>query len=350
MKNLLLLTPIFAFAAPDAGPRRYPDSELVYGSNRPEIFRKHRVRAVLLEDEPPASGYGDRPTQLVSREEIDRQGQVTREETAESQSFLTQRRDFEYNAAGVQVAQTVYERAEIKPDTVRTAPSWLPTLHTRTLAEADQPAGTTAWNRETGLWQPIDRVRGWTSHDTTYAETHSVATGRRTLLTRTYHTGPGKQIMRFDVLRYTSSGLSEPQYQYYRFENKNPVESGMVSYDKEFIAYRTQNQQVVFKDQSDRYTALDQVARRTAGTYQPSGKGTYSPQGHLLTMDMYGVLTTYQRDKQGRAISRRMGVKGERRARITTYAYRPDGLLATETEALEDGPNLQINRYRYLFY
>jgi hypothetical protein len=350
MKNLLLITALCTFLPPGTGPRRYPDADLVYGSTRSEIFRKHRVRAVLLEQEPLGPAYGGRPARLISREEIDRQGRVSSEETAENQSFLTQRRDFEYSPAGVQVAQTVYERAETKPDTVRTAPAWLPVLHTRTVAEADQPAGSTRWNRETGLWEPIDRVRGWTSHDTTYAETRSVATGRRTLLTRTYYTGPGKQIMRFDVLPYTGSGLGEPQYQYYRFEHNSPVESGMVSYEKELAAYRAQNPTNRHDEQHARNEALDQLARRSAGTYQPSGKGTYTPQGQLLTMDMFEVLTTYQRDKQGRALNRRMGIKNQRKGQLTTYTYRTDGLLATETEALEFGPPLQISRYRYLFY
>ena len=350
MKNLLLITTLCTFLPPGAGPHRYPDADLVYGSARSEIFRKHRVRAVLLEQEPLGPEYGGRPARLITREEIDRQGRVSSEETAENQPFLTQRRDFEYNSAGVQVAQTIYERAETKPDTVRAPPAWLPVLHTRTVAEADQPAGSTRWNRETGLWEPIDRVRGWTSHDTTYAETRSVATGHRTLLTRTYYTGLGKQTMRFDVLPYTGSGLTEPQYQYYRFEHKCPVESGMVSYEKEFAAYRAQNPTSRHDDQHAYNEALDQLARHSAGTYEPSGKGTYTPQGQLLAMDIYEVLTTYQRDQQGWANNRRMGIKSQRRAQLTTYTYRPDGLLATETEALESGPTLQISRYRYLFY
>ena len=225
-----------------------------------------------------------------------------------------------------------------------------PELYTRTVAEGNQPAGTTRWNRETGLWQPIDRVRTWTSHDTTYAETHTVADGRRTLLTRTYYTGPGKHTMRFDVLPFTSSGLGEPQYQYYRFEHNSPVESGTVSYAKELAADRTRHPTDRRNDQPAYNEALDQLARRTAGTYQPGGKASYTPQGQLLTMDMYEVLTTYQRDKQGRAIGRRMGAQAQRNGRLTTYTYRSDGLLDSETEALENGPTLLISHYRYLFY
>lgn len=348
MKNLLLLTTLGTLLHPAAAPPRYPDTDLVYGGKRSEILRKHHVRAVLLEEQPLLPALAGQPPRFISREEIDRQGQVSSEETAENQSFLTQRRDFEYNAAGVQVAQTVYARAELKPDTVRTPPAWLPTVHTRTIAEADQPAGNTSWNRETGLWDAIDRTRSWTSHDTTYAETRTVATGQRTLLTRTYYTGPRKQIMRFDVLPYNGSG--EPQYQYYRFEHDCPVESGLVSYAKEFAAYSAPNSAGRHGDQRARNEALDQLARHAPGTYQPSGKATYTPQGQLLTMDIYEVLTTYQRDKQGRALSRRMGTATQRQGRLTTYTYRPDGLLASETEAQEHGPALQIRRYRYLFY
>ena len=342
MKNLLLAV-LLTSASPAGIPHRYPDNDLVYGSKRSDIFRKHRVRTVLLEEQPLGPEYGPRPARLISREEIDPQGRVSSEETAENQPFLTQRREFEYSPAGVQVAQT-------KPDTARTPPAWLPVLHTRTEAEADQPAGATRWNRETGLWEPTDRVRTWTSHDTTYAETRTVAEGRRTLLTRTYYTGPGKQTMRFDVLPYTTSGLGEPQYQYYRFEHNNPVESGLVSYDKELAAHRPPNPISRGDDPHARREGLDQLARHSTGTYQPSGKATFTPQGQLLTMDIYEVLTTYQRDKQGRALSRRMGTKTQRNGRLTTYTYRPDGLLATETEAQENGPMLLSSHYRYQFY
>ena len=186
-----------------------------------------------------------------------KRARVGSKETAENQSYPVQRRDYDYSATGGQVAQTIYERAGTKPDTVRGAPAWLPVLHTRTVAEADQPAGTTRWNRETGLWEPIDRVRGWTSHETAYTETSSVATGRRTLLTRTYYTGPSKQTMRFDVLPYTAAGLGEPQYQYYRFAQNSPVESGLVSYAQEFAAYRTQHPAGRSPDQHARNAGLD---------------------------------------------------------------------------------------------
>ena len=67
-------------------------------------------------------------------------------------------------------------------------------------------------------------------------------------------------------------------------------------------------------------------------------------------MNIYEVLTTYQRDRQGRAQSRRMGAGAQRRGLVVTYTYRPDGLLASETEAQENGPPLQVSRYLNQFY
>lgn len=350
MKTLLLATVLLALPRRGPDPNSHPDADLVYGSKRSEIFRKHHVRTVLLEEQPLLPELIGRPLRLISRQEVDELGLVRREETADNQAYLTQRRDFEYSTAGVLVAQTIFERAEVHPDTVRAPAAWLPVLHSRTVAEADQPAGTTRWNRETGLWEPLSRIRSWVGHDTTYAETRTVADGRRTLRTRTYYTGPGKHTMRFDVLPYTGFGLGEPQYQYYRFEQGNPVESGTVSYAREYAAARAQHSSDQGDDQHARNEGLDQIARHSPGTYQPSGTSTYSPQGHLLTMDMYEVLTTYQRDKQGRALSRRMAIKSQRRGRITIYTYRPDGLLASETESQEGGPTREIRSLRYAFY
>lgn len=349
MKSLLLATTLLALPARAPAPARFADDDLVYGGRRSEIFRQHHVRTVLLEQQPLMREVRPGLPHLISRQEVDTQGRVSRQEITENQSYLVQRLDYSYNAAGAQVAQTIFERAESKPDTVRSSPAWLPALHTRTISETDQPAGSTRWNRENGLWEPIDRMWTWTSHDTTYAETRVVADGRRTLLTRTYYTGPDLHTMRFDVLPYTGFGLNEPRYQYYRFERGNPVESGTVSYAKEFAAYRTQHTADRGDDQHARHEALDQLARRSPGTNQPEGTATYA-KGQLLTMDMYDVLTTYLRDKQGRALSRRMGPKTQRRGRLTTYTYRPDGLLASETEALEEGPTYEIRRYRYEFY
>lgn len=123
-----------------------------------------------------------------------------------------------------------------------------------------------------------------------------------------------------------------------------------MSYAREFAAYRAQHPADRGDDQHARNEGLDRLARRSPGTNQPEGTATYNGKSQLLTMDMYEVLTTYQRDPQGRALSRRMGAKTQHRGRLTTYAYRPDGLLASETEALEGAATFEIRRYRYEFY
>ena len=123
-----------------------------------------------------------------------------------------------------------------------------------------------------------------------------------------------------------------------------------MSYAQEFAAYRTQHPAGRSPDQHARNAGLDQLARHAPGTNQPSGKATYTPQGALLTMNIYEVLTTYQRDRQGRAQSRRMGAGAQRRGLVVTYTYCPNGLLANETEVQGNGPPRQVRRYCYPFY
>ena len=66
-------------------------------------------------------------------------------------------------------------------------------------------------------------------------------------------------------------------------------------------------------------------------------------------MNIYEVLTTYQRDRQGRAQSRRMGAGAQRRGLVVTYTYCPNGLLANETEVQGNGPPRQVRRYATRF-
>lgn len=350
MKFLFLAAALLALPQRGPDPNTIPEADLVYCGNRAELYRKHHVREIRVEEQQFLRDFRQTPTRLIIRQDLDANGRLRREDTSEDRPYLSRRRDFEYSAAGALVAQTEFQRAETRADTVQAPPSWLPVLHTRTVAEPGEPAGATRFHIETGLWQPVDRVRSWTRHDTTYAETRTVPNGRLTLRTRSYYTGPGKNTLRYDVLPFEATGAGEPQFQYYRFEHNSPVESGTVSYEKAVETYLQSRSAAGRTDRHALYAALDHVSRQSAGTNEPSGTATYNPHNQLLTMDMYDVLTAYRRDAQGRALTRSLSRKGHGPARITTYTYRPDGLLASETVTKDNSPPLEVRNYRYEFF
>ncbi|WP_210515435.1 hypothetical protein [Hymenobacter terricola] len=219
------------------------------------------------------------------------------------------------------------------------------------MTEGTETAGITGWDADAGLWHPVNRVVSTTRHDTTYAETID-AKGAIISLVRTFRTGPGKHIYRHDYLNFSPGGLDEPKYYYVRTERDQVVESGAVDFSQNLDAYIAQHPEAmryVFGSKRGFYALTDYVARQSTGTYHPTTTATYNRQGQLLAEVSYNRRTTYQRDAHGRAQTSQDSYQ-EQPGNRTTYTYRPDGLLASETVTQHDGTPDENRYYRYTFY
>ncbi|MBD2721491.1 hypothetical protein [Hymenobacter armeniacus] len=349
---LTLLTGVLMGAgAPLDDRAETADTDLVYGVPRAELFRKHGVKELFVESESSDQGRATTARHLNEYQLFDRNGRAVQQERA-SERVLSYRNDWEYNAKGQAVAGTSYHLIGSRRDTGRADLAWLPTEHTRYVAEGTEPAGKTRWNAETGLWEPVTRLRTWTSHDTTYVETRD-AQGTVTELERQFAVGPGKNTQRTDNLTFTNGRPREPKFQYYRLEKKRVVESGEVTFEKEIQEYVEKHPETlgyVLGGSKYGFHALTyHVAGLKPGTLKPDFKLLYNRKGQLLLATGYGVRTAYQRDAAGRAISSSQGREEGRDGTISTYAYRPDGLLARETISRTDGAT-ETRYYRYRFF
>ncbi|AII53834.1 hypothetical protein [Hymenobacter sp. APR13] len=346
--SFVLLALLLGAAAPATWDSAL-NTDPVYGVRRQDLYRQRRVKEVFMDQEGFYSGRLTTERHLNEYQLLDRQGRPVAQERAYNRA-IAYRSEWEYNAAGTLVAGTSFSRLGARPDTGRADLAWVPAEHTRYVAEGTEAAGKTRWNVNTGLWEPQTRGRTWVSHDTTYTETRNEK-GVRIELER--HFSLGKGIIRADYLHFSERGPSEPKYYYYRVEKGRTVESGKVTFEQEIQQYVEKHPEAmryVLGSQYAFHTLHDYVARRTAGTLEPTTKAVYNRQGQLLMETSYGTRTAYQRDDAGRAITSTVAQELGGGGVVTAYFYRPDGLLAREVVTRPDGTPDENRYYRYRFY
>jgi YD repeat-containing protein len=350
---LLLLTGVLMGAgSPGPAWEDIVDNDLVYGERREEVFRKHRVKELLVESEAFDEGRITTARHLNEYQLFDRNGRIVQQERAHDR-VLAYRTDWEYNAKGQAVTGTSYHLIGSPRDTGRANLAWLPTEHTRLVAEGTEPAGRTRWNPDTGLWDPITRIRTWTSHDTTYTETRN-AMGAVTGLERQFAVGPGNNTQRSDNLTFSNGRPQEPKFTYYRTQKKRLVESGDVTFEKEIAAYVAKHPEtlryVLGQSKYGFHALTYHVAGRRPGTLKPDVKLLYNSKGQLLVATGYGARTAYQRDAAGRLTASTLTREAGHGGSSTAYFYRQDGLLERETSTRTDGTNDETRYYRYRFF
>ncbi|UOQ97377.1 hypothetical protein MUN81_19335 [Hymenobacter sp. 5317J-9] len=347
----LLAGVLMGASAPLSESDETADNDLVYGVRREALFRKHGVKELFVESESFDQGKVTTARHLNEYQLFDHNGRMVQQERA-SERVLSYRNDWEYNAKGQAVAGTSYHLIGGRRDTGRADLAWLPTEHTRYVAEGTELAGKTRWNADTGLWDPLTRIRTWIRHDTTYVETRD-AQGTLTELERQFTVGLGKHTQRTDNLTFSNGRPREPKFRYYRIEKKHVVESGEVTFEKETQEYVEKHPETlgyVLGGSKYGFHALTYyVAGLKPGTLKPDFKLLYNRKGQLLLATGYGVRTAYQRDAAGRAIASTQSREEGGGATITAYSYRPDGLLAREIITRPDGAT-ETRYYRYRFF
>ncbi|WP_345052798.1 hypothetical protein [Hymenobacter glaciei] len=350
--TLLLTGVLMGAGVPGPAWEDIVDNDMVYGMRREEVFRKHRVKEMFVENEAFSEGRITTARHLNEYQLFDRNGRIVQQERAHDR-VLSVRTDWEYNAKGQAVTGTSYHAIGARQDTGRTGLAWLPTEHTRFVAEGTEPAGRTRWNTESGLWDPITRIHTWTSHDTTYTETRD-AKGTVTELERQFAIGSGKNTQRIDNLTFSNGRPQEPRFTYYRLQKNRLMESGQVTFEKEIETYVEKHPEAlryVLGSSKYGFHALTYyVAGLRPGTLKPQVKLLYSGKGQLLVATGYGARTAYQRDAAGRLSSSSLTQEEGRGGSLTAYFYRQDGLLERETITRTDGTNDETRYYRYRFY
>lgn len=349
---LLLTGVLMGAGVPGPAWEDIVDNDMVYGVPREEMFRKHHVKEVFVDNEAFSEGRITTARHLNVYQLFDRDGRIVRQERAHDR-LLASRTDWEYNAKGQAVTGTSYHVVGARQDTGRAGLAWLPTEHSRFIADGTEPAGRTRWNTESGLWDPLTRIRTWTRHDTTYTETRD-AQGTVTELERQFAVGAGKNTQRIDNLTFSNGRPQEPRFTYYRLHKKRLMESGNVTFEKEIEDYVEKHPEtlryVLGKSKYGFHALTYHVAGLKPGTLKPEVKLLYNGKGQLLVATGYGARTAYQRDAAGRLSSSSLTREDGRGGSVTAYFYRQDGLLERETITRTDGTNDETRYYRYRFY
>lgn len=339
------------------GKAQFPAS--VYGTEESEIYRRQGIKEVRITREQFYQSWVSVPVHLHQRQLIDKNGRVTRQESAGgSKPQMAHRRDDTYDAKGALVTTTVFER-ETRPEggylqderTPVTELTWVPYEQIRYQKTGKEKEGIYSWAPKPGKWSLTSTRRSYTKNDTTYTETQRLSYTSKEI-TRIYPLGNATNITRTDYLTYSPKGLGEPRYYYRKIENGRLAESGKVDFEMELYQYLETNPKsrlMLFGAKSNFHRLHDYVARQNPGTLQPTGTYTYNQQGHLIEETSYGTKTTYQRDNDGRILTEKV-VHEDGSGRLVTYFYNEKGLLEkTRSKYLDGKPELN-HFYEYFYY